>query len=120
MHVIRDVQYGIANLHKTDEDVTVQARRAAVDGAPGSVWGIEVVIRDNLVLDSASNTDPIQHHPADRLLATPQTLPQFSRNQFAISLEKVLVLILLKLRRVGVCAAVAGICNLDILSCAGF
>lgn len=98
----------------------VQARREAVDGAPGSVWGIEAVIRDNLVLDPASNTDPIQHHQVDHLLATPQTLPLFSRNRFAISLEKVLFSILLKLRWVAVCAAVAGICNLDILSCAVF
>lgn len=48
--MFRDAQYGTANLHKTDEDVMVQARRATVDGAPESVWGIEAVIRDNLVL----------------------------------------------------------------------
>lgn len=93
----------------------VQVRRAAVDGAPGSVWGIEVVIRDNLVLGPVSNTDLIQHHPVDRRLVTPQTLPLFSRNQFVISLEKVLFSILLKLKWVAVYAAVAGICNRDIL-----
>lgn len=95
----------------------VQARKAAEHGVPGSVWDTEAAIRDNLVLDPASNTDPIQHHPVGRLLATLRTLPLFSRNQSAISLEKVLFSILLKLRWVAVCAAVADICNQDILSC---
>lgn len=98
----------------------VQARKAALDGAQGSVWDTEAVIRDSLVLDPASNIDPIQHHPVDHLLATLQTLPLFSRNQFAISLEKVLFSILLKLRWAAVCVAVAGICNLDILAYAVF
>lgn len=102
------------------EDGAVQVHKVAVDGAPGSVWGIEAVIRGNRVLDLALNTDPVQRHPVDRLLATLQTLPLFSRNQFEISLETVRVSILLKLRWVVVCAAVAGICNRDIPFYAGF
>lgn len=97
-----------------------QVRKAAMDGAPGSVWDIEAVIRGNRVLDPASNTDPIQHHPVGRLLATLQTLLLFSRNQFEISLGKVLVSILQKLRWVAVCAAVADICNRGILFYAEF
>lgn len=98
----------------------VQVSRALVDDVPGCAWGIVVVIRDNLVLDPALSTDPIQHHPVDHLLASPQTLLLFSRNRSVISQEKVLFSILLKLRWVAVCAAVVGICNLDILSCVGF